>query len=65
MTFEQNDSGKTPARDDRTDPIGRITMPERSRIGLRALVLVGAVCVLSTRLATLTDCVPVTTTVSN
>ncbi|MEV6410877.1 hypothetical protein [Kribbella sp. NPDC051718] len=65
MTSEQNDSGKTPAGDDRTDPIGRITMPERSRIGFRALVLVGAASVLSTGLATFTECVPVTTTVSN
>ncbi|MEV6410876.1 hypothetical protein [Kribbella sp. NPDC051718] len=47
-----------------TDPLGPITLPERSRIGSRAFALVGAASVLSIGLAVYVDYVNVTTSVS-
>jgi hypothetical protein len=41
--------------DEQTDPIGPLTMPKRSRIGARALALVGAASILAVGVIEVTD----------
>ncbi|MFI5711243.1 hypothetical protein [Kribbella sp. NPDC051620] len=50
--------------DEQADPIGPISLPKRSRIGSRALALVGAASVLALGANALIDQTNVTTTVS-
>jgi hypothetical protein len=44
-----------------TDPIGPVQMPNRSRVGSRALALVGSASVLTVALMAVEDCITQTT----
>jgi hypothetical protein len=51
--------------DEQSDPIGPITLPKRSRIGARALALVGTASVLAVGVIEITDGCGTFTTINN
>jgi hypothetical protein len=68
MTAQYNqpeDQLATQPVDEQPDPIGPITFPKRSRIGARALALVGTASVLAVGVIELTDGCTTLTTIHN
>ncbi|GAB2555306.1 hypothetical protein [Kribbella endophytica] len=51
--------------DDQTDPIGPVTLPKRSKVGKRALALVGTTSMAALAVQTFTDGCSTWTTVGN
>jgi hypothetical protein len=68
MTAQHNqpeDQLATQQVDEQPDPIGPITLPKRSRLGARALALVGTASVLAVGVVELTDGCTTFTTIHN
>lgn len=62
----QHDENRPADQSDSTDPIGPITLPKRSRIGSRALALVGTASVAAIAVHAFADhCTTLTTIADN
>lgn len=61
MHDNQHDPQSTAADRPGTDPIGPVQMPNRSRVGSRALALVGSASALTIALMAVDNCITQTT----